>query len=53
MTADAGFLQVGILVNDIEFIPLDIMRRHMPLAQPPDVKIEAVYVRQGGDDDGS
>jgi hypothetical protein len=42
----AEFIQVGLLLNGAEFIPQDIAERHMPFAAPPDVKVQAVYVRE-------
>lgn len=42
--------QVGLLIDGVEFIPLDIVRKHLPFAAPPDVKVQAVYVFENPED---
>lgn len=37
--------QLGILIDGIEFIPLHVMRQHMPFAVPPGQEVVAVFRR--------
>lgn len=39
-----NYEQIGLLINDIEFVPQDIADQHMPFAVPPNVKVQAVFV---------
>ena len=44
---EVGYRQVGLLIDGIEFVPLDIVRA--PFAPPPGTTVEAVYVKAGVD----
>lgn len=35
--------QIGLLLNDDEFIPMEIVRQHLPFAAPEGVRVRAVY----------
>lgn len=35
--------QIGVLFNGREFIPIDIVKKHAPIAVGPDETCEAVY----------
>ena len=45
MTTKDEFVQIGLLIDGREFIPLSIVHSHMPFAAPPEVIIDPVFAR--------
>lgn len=35
---------IGILVNGVEFIPMNIVEQHIPFAVPPGQDVQTVYI---------
>ena len=44
-----SYVEVGLLINGVEFIPQDIVEAHTPFAVPANVSVRAVFVRRDDD----